>query len=361
MNDQAAATGLGLVRADDRSEAVAALVQHVGRRVGLQGVLADLNRTGRVGPVPASAAVWGFRLQAEDDHSPRWWPQGITTSGDANADGQVGGRSVVLTSAYSKEVNGLHMGSRITVTDVTEPNRVRYRHVLLVEALEVDGQLELRPVKVHAGGLVWHGRHLHVAATARGLATFRLDDILEVPRSGAAARFGLGADGALDAFGHRYVLPLRFRYVAEHAAAVAPMRYSFLSLERDDGAVRLVAGEYGRDGATTRLLRYAIDPASRLPAEDWLGRSRPLEVEVGVDGMQGAVVVGGRHYLSTSAGPSRHGSIWVGTPDALERRPGVLPVGPEDLSYAAATDRIWCVSEYPRHRYVFAMDRSRLD
>ena len=53
--------------------------------------------------------------------------------------------------------------------------------------------LVLRPLRVHAGGIVWNGPYLHVAATARGLVTCRVDDIMRVPdvRGTGAYRLGL--------------------------------------------------------------------------------------------------------------------------------------------------------------------------
>ncbi len=360
--DPAPAFGVHLTRVDDRSEEIATLADRWGGRVGLPGVLAGLDRTARPGTVPATAARWGFRLDPDDDRSRRWWPQGITTSADSHGSGRVLGRSLLITTAYSKTVNDLHMGARITVTDISDPSRVRYRHVLLVEAVVVDGRLELHPVRIHAGGAVWHGRHLHVAATARGLCSFRLDDILAVPAGGALDRLEPGEDGSRPhAFGFRYVLPLRFRYAGGHAPAVAPIRYSFISLDRSTSPPRLVAGEYGRDGASTRIVRYAVDPRTALLEADWAGRSAPLGIEIGVEGMQGVAVVDGRHYVCTSAGSRRRGSLWSGLPGSLTRHAGVLPVGPEDLSYWPETDQVWSVSEYPDRRYVFAMDRSGFD
>lgn len=359
-DDSAADFGVHLVRSDDRSEPIATLCDRWGSRVGLEGVLAALNRTARVGPVPARAATWGFRLDEQDDRSPRWWPQGISTSSESRPGGLVAGRSVVITSAYSHVVENLHFGSRITVTDVTDRRRVRYRHVLLVEVVDSEEGLELRPVKVHAGGLVWHGRHLHVAATAHGLCTFRLDDILEVPSGGARTRLQLGPDDTPPAvFGYRYMLPLRFRYAAANASAVAPVRHSFISLDRSSTPHRLMAGEYGRTGASTRIVRYALDPGSALIQADWLGRSRPLGVEIGIEGMQGIVVVDGRYYISTSAGRFRRGTLWTGRPGDLTPRVGALTTGPEDLTYDASTDELWSLSEYPRRRYVYTMARSQ--
>jgi len=309
---------------------------------------------------PGRGTGWGFRLEEDDDHSPRWWPQGVTTSADAHRSGTVRGRKVVITSAYAKELQGVSMGARITVHDVTEPDRVRYRHVLLVEAVLEDAELRLRPVQVHAGGLLWHGRYLHVAATARGMVSFRLDDIVEVPPGGRPHRLHLDGHVA-DAFGFRYVLPVAFRYAGCHAAAVAPLRFSFLSLDPSTTPYHLVVGEYGRRDATTRLARFALDGTTGLPRTDRSGLARPVDLDVGVEQMQGAVTVGGRHYLSTSNGRRRRGSLWTGRPGAWERHPRSLPIGPEDLSYDPLTDRLWSVSEYPGRRFVYTLDRSRFD
>ena len=58
-----------------------------------------------------------------------------------------------------------------------------------------DGVLALEPLRVHAGGVVWCGPYLHIAATARGVITCRVDDLLRVPDAalGDVGRLGLGA------------------------------------------------------------------------------------------------------------------------------------------------------------------------
>ena len=62
--------------------------------------------------------------------------------------------------------------------------------------LDEHGALVLEPLKVHAGGIVWSGPYLHVAATARGLVTCRVDDIMRVPDArGSRAWDRLGLDG----------------------------------------------------------------------------------------------------------------------------------------------------------------------
>src|SRR5262245_57137613 len=118
-----------LVRDDDRVSAVDALAAALGGCVGLDGVLAHLNRRARRTPVPGSAVRSGFALDARDSLSRRWWPQGITSSADHDGGELYAGRKLVATSSYAKRVGGVDKGSRLTFFDVTDPRRVRYRHV----------------------------------------------------------------------------------------------------------------------------------------------------------------------------------------------------------------------------------------
>lgn len=353
--------GIHLRRSTERVDEVDALATALaaagGGRVGLTGVLSDLNRTATVVRVPAKAARWGFRWNEQDNNSKRWWPQGITTSADRDESEAYDDRQILLTSWYSKDVEGLHKGSRITVVDLDE-GRPRYRHVLLVDAFaQDDGRIDVRPVKIHAGGIVWHGEHLHVAGTARGISTFRLDDIMSVGSLGDRRRLGF----ASGSFGYRYVLPVRFTYDAFADEGHERMRYSFLSLDRGTDEPRLIAGEYGRRGRTTRLVDFGINPRTSLLRLSDEGQARPLSLSPeGIEGMQGATVVGGRWYVTTSAGPYVRGSLYVGRPGAFRRRARVLPVGVEDIAYWPSRDELWSLSEYPGRRYVFAMDRSLL-
>jgi hypothetical protein len=352
--------GLHLRRTQDRAGAVDALADLVGERVGLDGVLGALNRTAEPVRVPAAAAEWGFRWAHDDQESKRWWPQGITTSADADGDGLIDGRAILVTSAYSHEVDGLAKGARLSFVDLTDPADVRYRHVLLVEAfLRDDGAVDVRPVTVHAGGIVWHGDHVHVAGTARGFSSFRLDDVLRVP-AGDGSRIGVRANGGVDVFGYRYVLPVRFTYAGHATEGRTKLRYSFASLDRSTTPPELVAGEYGRDGQTSRLVRYEIDPETSLLRADADGASHPSELlDGGVERMQGAAVVDGTWFVTTSRGRFRRGSLWVGRPGELVEHRHQLPIGPEDITYWPQRDQLWSLSEYPGRRYVYAMPRQR--
>jgi hypothetical protein len=352
-----------LLRTDDRRDAVDAFVDRAGTRVGLSAVLDDLSRQARVVRVPAPAASWGFRWDSDDTRTERWWPQGITTSAAAaGADdhGRLEGRSVLVTSAYAHEVRGVAPGARLTFVDVTDRGDVRYRHVLLVEPfLRDDGSVDVRPLRVHAGGVVWYGDHLHVAGTTRGLTSFRLQDLTRVGFTRDRTRLQLRGDG-IDAFGYRYVLPVRFTYTAQTADGTQAVRYSFASVDRSRTPHVLVAGEYGRGDLGNRLVGYDLDPATSLLRSGGDGWSEPSTFEVGgVPGMQGATVVDGTWFVTTSCGRFRLGSVWVGRPGALVEHRRQLPVGPEGIAYAPGDDALWSLSEYPGARYVFAMPRSR--
>lgn len=332
-----------LERDEERVEEIDLLAASAGGRVGLEGVLADLDRRARRQPAPGRAVRWAVALDVRDSLTLRWWPQGITTSADRDDAETFAGREVVLTSSYSKKLRGVGHGSRLTVFDVTERDHVRYRHVLLVEAVVTDGEVALRPVSIHAGGIVWHGSFVHVAGTARGLFTFRLDDVVRL---------------AEPLLGHDYVLPMRYRYRAVTAQGEQRMRYSFLSLDRSGDEHELVAGEYGRGEQTTRVIRYALDPGTGLLSTDPAGASRPRSLDLGgIEQMQGAVSVDGLLHVTQSLGRRRRGSLWVGRPGDFTEHRHALPQGPEDLCYWPSTNQLWGVSEHPVLRYVFTLDR----
>jgi hypothetical protein len=341
---QNAVAPIHLRRTEENADEIEALARRHRGRVGIDGVLAHLDRQATRARVPGRKVTWGFRWDDADDRDVRWWPQGISTSADANDDEDVAGRRIVVTSWYAKDVGDDQHGSRVTFVDL---DTLRYRHVLLVTPELHHGRPRLRPLVVHAGGIVWCGHQLHVAGTRRGLFTCLVDDIVEVEPSP-------------ETFGHRFVLPVRSAYVSAGAEGAEPMRYSFLSLDRGTTPFELVAGEYGVKGQSTRLVRYPLDPQTLhlSTGKDRLSRPAALD-EQGIGHMQGAAVVRGRYYVTHSRGRWRLGHLHVGTPGRWRRFARALPVGPEDISYWPSTDQLWSLTEYPGRRFVFAMDRSQ--
>ncbi|NYD42836.1 hypothetical protein [Nocardioides panaciterrulae] len=327
-------SALRLTRSPDPGPELDALVRRLGERVGLPGVLDDLARRARRGFGPGLRVRHALTWDREDRRTTQWWPQGVSTSADASETGEVHGRRMVAVSWYAKPVGGepTH-GTRISFLDL---DARCYQHVLL---LTPGG----KPLRVHAGGLVWWGPHLHVTATARGFWTFRLDDLVRVrdPR---------------DALGYRYALPARFQHRADSDEGTQPLRYSCLSLDRSTAPPQLVVGEYGRGRQTTRLARFALDPVSQLPATDAGGVAAPLAVEdLGVKGVQGVACLGGRTFLSVSHGTRTPGSLYAGTPGSFRSHRWASPMGPEDLSAWPSRDQLWTVTEHPRRRWLVAL------
>lgn len=322
------------------------------RRVGLRGVLTDLNRVGRHVEVPGDAPTAGMAWQRVDQLTERWYPQGITTSAEAYGADATGGRyeghDVVVTSWYGRGPIGRMLGSRLSVIDWTDDRPPRYRHILLVEPRRWLGLLHrLRPVRVHAGGIVWFGGHLYVAGSSAGVRLFRLDEVVRV-----RTRWRTG--------GHRYVLPQAAFLAAEGDDDQRPLTYSFMSLERGTDEVHLVAGEYGRKGGSHRLVRYAIDPDTELLRTDERGRAVAADLhDRQIARMQGAVVVGGTWVVTSSNGRGNAGDLWAGRPGEFVRHRGVLPTGPEDVTYLPQRHQLWSLTEWPGQRWVYAIDGER--
>ncbi|WP_408898405.1 hypothetical protein ACJ5H2_04680 [Nocardioides sp. R1-1] len=343
-------SGLHLTRTAENGAEIealaAALAADGGGRVGMTGMAPDLPRRlrrsraplhGLLGRKVSQAWTW----EAEDRRDPNWYPQGITTSARTGFREQHG-HDVLVTSWYARTTGG----SRLSVVDL---ERRRYGHVLLVVPTLDDGLPGFRPLKVHAGGIVWHGDHLHVAATGAGIHTAHVGDVLRVP-----------AGSAYSTFGHRYLLPVRFTQKSGHEEGVERLRYSFLTLDRSQDYPALVVGEYGSPAQTRRMARFAIDPASGLPRSETDGRALAEVDDRGVPRMQGVAAIDGTYYVTRSRGPVKPGSVYVGLPGAFREHRWATPPGPEDLVWWPETDSLWSVSEHPRRRWIFAMRRGSL-
>ncbi|MEI2821036.1 MAG: hypothetical protein V9E81_12825 [Marmoricola sp.] len=340
--------GVHLRRREENLDEIAAVIDRLGKPVGLQGVLEDLNHQATQTKASGRAPSYAFGWEADDNLDQRWWPQGITTSADANDTGAVHDRRLLITSWYSKGaepgVPGPNEGSRITIVDL---ETLKYRHVLLVTATtDMFGRPAVAPLRVHAGGIVWFGDYLYVAGTKRGLFTAHLDDLMHI-------------ESDSDTFGYRYVLPVRYVYDAFADDGHELLRYSFLSVDRSTSPPELVAGEYGVLDMSTRLARFEFEDDGLLRADED-GCARPVFIDDGgVGHMQGACVVGGRYYVTSSRGRWRLGNMYSGTPGKLRRFRFALPPGPEDISYWPETDQLWSLTEYPSRRVVFAMNRKQ--
>jgi hypothetical protein len=265
---------------------------------------------------PGSLVVSSFRWSGLDRWTQLWWPQGI-------AIGQHDGRPIAIVSWFSRVRRGRNRGAKITVVDLTT---LRYHHVGLVEGEES------APVAVHAGGILWSGDRLLVAATHGGLREFHLSEIQLRKR--------------------RWVLP-QFA----HLQPVQKFRYSFLA-EGTDG---VVAGEYAKtDGGRLAHLTVVHGGAVSDGSAASVGSVSATDIHSpGIPQMQGALTVDGRWVVSSSRGDRRNGDLWVGKQGALVKHEGALPPGPEDLAWDRANSLLWGVTEHPGQRWVYSLELPR--
>ena len=268
-----------------------------------------------------------LRWTLRDSWDKRWWPQGVTTSADASDTEDIGGRRVLAAAWYAKDVaaSARAAGSRSWTL------RRRYRHVLLVvPSFGKDGTLRLDRLNVHAGGIVWCGPYLHIAATKKGLYTARVDDIMRVPddsRDPDRNRIGFHDGKALDVrLSLRPPGPVRLPLGRGRRLRADPL---LVPLAEPLGHA---PGSWSRASTAAAApppgcSAYPLDPESMhlVPGEDGLARPVLLE-QGGIGNMQGAAVVAGGGTSPAPRGPWGLGSLYVGTPG---RCPS-LPVGAAD-------------------------------
>lgn len=320
------------------------------RRVSVEDVLASADRVGRrlePDEPPLAAierpAVAGFGWDAQDTSASSWFPQGITTSHDAGG-GLWAGREIVLVSWALDGAASV----RLSFVELGE-GAPRYCHVLLVEPVRRWGReaIDLKPIRLHAGGIVWRGPYLYVADTLRGVRVFAVGEMLEVA-TGRPDVVG-HRDGHWYGAGHRFVMPqvgaLRLgllRSIFDHGP-----RFSFLSLSRDaDGAVgSLISGEYRNRRPGARLVNWPVfKEAQILGAGATICASAALTT--GRTNLQGALPLRG-HLLLASSGGGRTGSGRLAVYDG-ERLVADHPwaTGPESLSYLPARDVVLSLTEH---------------
>ena len=280
----------------------------------------------------------GFEWDHTDQTTRAWWPQGITTSSDAEASGKVDGRKWAAVTWHA----GNGKRARISFADVTNPNdpaTAKYRHVeLMVPDTKHPGHLE--PLPIHVGGVSWVGHYMYVADTHGGLRVFDMNQLSKLTKPGIAPK------GTLP-----YVLPEIGAYKlpahARHEAGT-PV-FSGLSLDRKTG--QLVSQEFRGGRAGGNIVSWPIDVKTGLlrshhgtvhASHEW---ASPVKSMAGVlprgDGFD-IVQMGRPHSHLWHVGMHKHGT----EKDTLAR-------GAQQFSWDAQLQQIWSLGEMPGHRAVW--------
>ena len=335
------------------------LIERIGNERNLADVLADLNREGARGITNYNAQRlrnhdwFGFNWNGGDRDVSYWYPQGITGSSDARANGWVNGRRLILVSWYHKTDDRPTKGARISLVDLTDPDDIRYRHLLLVEPYTTaNGETNFGPTEtdsgnaLHVGGIVWYGRYLYVADTSRGIRVFDMTRLIEIPDHDDNDRVGITSNRT-DAHGYVYVIPQIVRYTQSSLAC--PLRFSSLGLDRSTNPPTLISAEYRSDDIQARLVHWPIDiEDDRLLDINGAIRGRDAKA-IAQDRVQGALSWNGNYYISSSSQYGHFGRIYRTRP-GLESRRTAWVYGAEDLYYEHLSGLIWTPAEHPDFR-----------
>lgn len=340
--------------------------------VSLGAVADDANRTPSCGSAPSVTNRTAYYCwNAGDQGTTDWYPQGITTSSDAYAEGTYDGKRLNLVSWYDHAEDGIDKGVRISVSNLSaSASAPPYRHVLLVEPSGTTSAPSFRPVDVHAGGIAWYGNLLYVADTSGGFRVFDLDHLWQVS-TGSSSAVGRQTDGSYHAFDYKYVLPQTARFADSTAGGYAQLQHSSVALDRTSTPDSVVVSEYRSAtdiaaGAQVRTIRVPIDYTTRYlkPASDGVVKATEA-YRTDLESVQGSTAINGEFFFSQSDGtnyadPDSDGDLhtFVAPSGALVRHGNALTVGAEDLSYDPGRDYLWSLGEHPGHRWVYAADAS---
>lgn len=381
-----------LERADDIPMVKATVTQIMG----------DLNR--RRDPADGPAATTGGACNPDavesgvsirrslcfnegDNETTEWYPQGVTTVADMQADQRWGDSPQQLIVSWYDHDGGTggQRGVRISFVDRATG---AYRHVLLVYPKASGGTVTYESVRVsqdpqngghgtalHAGGILWYGDHLFVADTARGFRVFDMRRIYDLGASenGTTAdetKIGLVGD-TYHAHAYRYIMPqvgswTRTASTGEKCTANdGSPNFSHVSLDRS-GVDHMLAGEYcdGGEAVNGRVAAWpmagAFDAAGEpMMAPDYRWNANAAH-NLPVSNIQGATRFDDRWYLSRSRGRTGNGTFYTTRP--ITSATGTLTVagekpiskGPEDLSHwpggtptAPTLGEMWTVAEHP--------------
>ena len=321
-----------------------------------------------------------------DDETSKWYPQGITGSGDASSSNHLWAachgcppRQIVAVSWHNKR-NTL---ARVSFMDVTN-GRVgaRYTHVTLVEPDRT--RQRFHRVASHADGIAWYGNMLYlVSSGSRAMRVFDVRHMLRMTSD--AKRVGCKAGVGCSAAGSPFALPQVGSYTfpsglaCERRTGTRPC-FSSVSVDRSTNPDSLVTAEY-TSYSRGRILRWPLDiHTGKLRVERkkyWVhpfeGWASPVRL------MQGATFYGNRGIVAAlcpEGAPTV--SYMNGGPAALYDRhakaclyevvvsPGrtvlgmnyltTVPANTQNVSYWPTTGTLWTINEF-RGDGVFGSDR----
>ncbi|WBU89173.1 hypothetical protein [Cellulophaga omnivescoria] len=318
--------------------------------------------------IPEDNQVLGFKWNTGDQNTTDWRPQGITGF-------TWNQKRFLLATWYGigpSNINGVenqHKGVRISLVDITNPNNITYRHILLVQdknnisnpklfkATNSYDQLNLfAPVTVHAGGVAYANQKIYVASTSLGLRVFDLNNIIAVSSDNTKNKIGQDANGDLKAFNYGYILPQSGYYDILDGDP-----FSCVSLgENTTGNNMLYTSQYKTSSSSIIPSVYGFNLSSNgdidtyitaeisVPKDNASGNNGPLYNIQGVyrkDSTSVFAVTGKSSYKGSTARLVRYTD---GEASGTRYR---WPHGAEDFYLEKSTGLLWNLTEYETSKY----------
>lgn len=338
--------------------------ESLGQRRSLSYVMDRLNRDARSGITSQSASrlsglsAKGFRWNTGDDNVNYWYPQGITGSSDAAANGKVNGKKWLITAWYNKTTDRPTKGVRLALADISDLNNVKYRLLVLVDPYEEsNGKANYKEAAydggdaLHAGGIIWYGDYLYVADTSRGFRIYDLSRIFSPKDTSNKDKVGISGSNS-HAFSYAYAVPRIARYrLTPNSCAT---RFSFIGLDRDSNPPAIVSGEYFADHHNGKLVTWPLNPTTKL-LETRQGTTRASAAAIiGQTRAQGSLRRNGFYYVSSSSQDGSNGRLYKGKPGQTNTSVNWV-YGAEDVYLQRDTGRIWTNAEHPGRRDVVSI------
>ena len=292
----------------------------------------------------------GFKWNKGDFEVEYWITQAITSLRSDNH------KYVVVSWHYepdqdSDNTSGVDKGVRLSFVNVTDMDKISYRHVLLVRK-SVDNPKEypvFEPVPIHAGGLATAGSKIYVADTYNGFRVFDVNMIFQVNEDESKQKCGI-VNGKPYGFNYLYVMPEVERYTLDQHEA----DFSFCSIDNsDENNPLLFTGNYRKDDSETGIIswwRLQNDEISTREALVMDSTSSPLPLKT-----QGALSYKSKLWFSCSGDKKLKTSTRDSTYHWYDFTEYDWPSGCEDLHYSTTSGNLWCNSEFADMRYVWAV------
>lgn len=323
--------------------------------------------------------AWCFDSGDEDAgrslDSSDWVPQAVASSNEAAVGGYAGPSAVVVTwyqprPDHTAGAADDPQNDRVSfVNTPASGESSTYRHVLLVEPVVENGKLNLRRVKMHAGGVAWYGNLLYVASTGGGMRAFDIRRIFAVHTNKDLVGLDTATPSDPNLYGESFayaILQVASYKKTDSACTRSPtttnsgLCFSGVTVNRSASPVSLISYEYRTQDEMnaakvgSRIVHWPLDGSTGL-----LARATDGEVHSGklyvtpTYQVQGVSIDHATFFLSTSQSGGTFYREVDGDGVAPDRSAWVQ--GAETVSFTTSSNgnRLWSVTEVPGRRMLF--------